>query len=322
MKKIVLLLSFILIFSCEYKIKNYLPLGNEFEEIWEKVGNIEGETNSIKKSNLRKGIFYISTDYGIYQIKNNSIHILNENEALKITCSFHYPEKIMFNENGVDSFIYILNTDENELRKIKLPFKPYDFSFSPSDSLTFYFVTENTLLKSYNFEEYDTLFIFPPPYKNFFITKSGKTFIITDYEVFFSPYEGSPFYRVFYCDSPLSNVTIDEEENLYLAWRKTFLKTKDFNFWEKIIFPFDGNYIRSFTGIKKGIICAIFKEKRVKVYKFEENKFIEFSYGLEYYESLSGIISEANSDEYLLGISRNSNGWTLLFYFKDTEFPP
>lgn len=325
MKKIIPLII-ILIFSCEQKIKNYLPLGDEFEEIWKKAGEIEEETKFIAKSNLREGVFYILTPYRIYKFEENSIYLLNEIGGFLLSSSFFYPEKIMLKTEYEDSFIYILNIEENKIKKIKLPFSPLYFSFSPSDSSIFYFLLNNVLIKT-DFENYDTIFISPEEQRKFFITKSGKIFIVTDYKIFLSKNEGDSFYLAFSSDSILKSVIIDEEENIYIFFEKSFLKTTDFNFLEKIQFPFEWNYLKSITGIGKGFIFAIFKNERVRVYKFKEKKFIEFSYGLEYKDEPFTTISKANGDSYLIVFTHYRTGefsfeYSIFCYFRDTPFPP
>ncbi|MEN3044883.1 MAG: hypothetical protein ABDH37_06700 [Candidatus Hydrothermales bacterium] len=323
----ILLILFITFISCVREITNFLPLGNEFEEIWKNVGEISGDVFYVANSKLNEEVFYISSTSKIYKFKNDLFPILDISYCGQISSSFHYPEKIMFNEISRDSFIFIFNVDENKLKEIKLPFSPSFFSFSPFDSLTFYFIENKILIKSYNLIEFDTIYFFPSRCKNFILTKSGKIFVVTDHEIFYSDNQGISFYPIFSSQMSIIFATVDEEENVYVIFRDKVFKSKDFILWEEVPLSFDGRYVRSITCIKRGFICAYFIDEELKTYKFTQDKFIEFSYGLFYRTDTREIILSGNGSNILMAISYGDGEWdyaegTLFFYFKDTELPP
>ncbi|MEO0255398.1 MAG: hypothetical protein ABIN20_08290 [candidate division WOR-3 bacterium] len=329
MKKILFIsILFLFIFCGEEKI-NYPPLGDEFEEVWKAkdIGK-EKEINYIIPSNIYEEIFYFVV-LEDYEYKHNSyIYKFDfKNENLEkigdlpycytpFSLSFRFPEKILtFNKDSV----YILNIENGEIKKIKIPYLPRFISFSPFDSLQFFIICGILLISSYNFLSFDTIFHFSSNVYYLFITKRGDIFAVSENEILFSGDSGKTFNTIY--NMPFKKVTFDVDGNVYIIKDNSVLKLSNGNLIYEINLPFELNFY-SFTA-GKDLFISNFINNELRVYKLKNDKFLDISFGIKYTladSQIRHLILKGDSKYYLM-YAGSSYGNHIL-YFIDSEFPP
>lgn len=339
MKKLMLLFVIFFLFNCEEEKGKKLPFGDEFEDIWVKIG--DGYVKSLCPSNLKEGEFFIYSYGEIKRIENgkigNVLYSAGYHEITNLSSSFYFPERLIFGLKYTytdSSYVFILNTETLDTQLIIVPYLSYPsfVSFSPKDPDVFFIGNNHTVLRSSDAGVFsDTVFVSSDSIIDFKAFKNGRIYILTVNEIFLSEDGGNTWKSIF--SSPeIKGMVVDEEEDMYILFKDKILRI--YPGGEKVIpLPYQLSCKYAFIETRKGVFLAIMKEG-IRVFKMlREGEFIELSFSLLYTvdvtcDEFSSILFARNDDEYILvldgydylwfGGSENGN----IFYLYDSPLPP
>lgn len=323
-----------LFYTCEHYHGKPVPLGDEFEDHWNRMDWPGTGISHIEPSKINAGEFFIISEKEVWQIQDTIVKNEIFSKDIKLTClagSFILPQKLLIGTET--SSVYIVSLAGGTSVEISVPYlSSISFvAFSPNDVQTFYVGDSNLILRtvdSGNF--FDSLFYSPNRIVNIIVSPSGKFFIATNKDVFLSTDQGNTWDTIYTStNGNINRITVDKTDNIYLAEGAAVLISKDQIQWN-IIFDSLGEHF-SFAQAESGLVVANYNYDEVRVDKITQaGQSFEISLGIvfeSHYDDNAWIIITANQNEYLLTFGSfeeyeaTSHSFEL-FYFYDSELPP
>jgi hypothetical protein len=317
--KAVYLSLLICLASCENWHGSPVPLGDEFEGHWTLLDSLQERVTDMCASNSDPDCIYAMSPSRIWQVKDTLVLITAMNEELTcLAASFLLPERLLC---GTASPALILINASGDTSRIAVPEVSHisHVAFDPVYASGFYAGDDNLILKRDSAgSDLDTILYSPDDIIEFIVLNSGAIYAATQWSVFRSTDRGTTWDTISApTGDPISQITIDRQENLYAYCGSTIYRTADKVTWTS--FYADSIAWELTAGTADGLIIVGGIEVRKII---NPDRWHDISHGIIMETGYSPRLLSANERKYILAFSHLDAEITMFFCLKDSPLPP